>query len=634
MAQGYAGKILRINLSTREITSAPTETYTEKFLGGRGIAAKIHWDEVPDGIDAYDPENRLVVMTGPAGGVPGLAASRWQVSGKSPIFNQFSYCNLGGSWGAQLKFAGYDGLIVHGKSDKLLYLFIENDTVELRDAADLKGKGAIETRQVLKDRLGSKYRVLTIGPAGENGVRYSILLADADSSGSNGLGSVMGTKNLKAIVVKGDGKIEVADKDKLSALRKRVKELKPGPGTWPTMLPQENVTKDLCFGCINGCMRSNYNAEDGDSGKYICQSALFYEIRAQRYYGEVTEVSYKANKLCDDLGMDTRNIETMIMWLSRCNKAGVITEEESGIPFSKIGSLEFIETLLNMIAHRQGLGDLLAEGAIKAAEVVGQNSDQFITDYMTASGENSVYGARMYLATGLLYAMEPRMPIQQLHEISTQCIQWAANHMGLTNSYMTSEVFRKVAKRMWGDEIAADYSTYDGKALCAARIQDRQNAKECVILCDFSWPIMHSPLTEDHMGDLSLDSQVASAVTGYDIDEEGLYEIGRRTFNLQRAILNKEGKVGREADALEEFNFTAPLRGDYGNPECLVPGKDGEVFSRKGMVVDRDEFERMKDEYYDIRGWDVASGLQTRASLEALGMGDVADGLEKKGLLA
>ena len=145
--KGYAGKILRVNLSTGELKAVPTENYADRFLGGRGIAAKVHWDEVSPEIGAFDPENRLCIMTGPLCGVPGFAASRWQVSGKSPLHNTFSYCNLGGAWGAQLKFAGYDGLIIHGKSDRLSYLLIDDGKVELKDASDLKGKGAIQTRE-------------------------------------------------------------------------------------------------------------------------------------------------------------------------------------------------------------------------------------------------------------------------------------------------------------------------------------------------------------------------------------------------------------------------------------------------------------------------------------------------------
>jgi aldehyde:ferredoxin oxidoreductase len=631
--QGYAGKIMRLNLSNGEITTVPTETYADRFVGGRGIAAKIHWDEVPPEAAPFDPDNRLVFMTGPTCGIPGLAGSRWQVSGKSPVFNQFSYCNLGGSWGAQLKFAGYDGLVVHGRSDNLVYLLIDDDKAELRDASHLKGRGAIDTRERLKEDLGKSFRVAAVGAAGENGVAFSTLTADADSSGSNGLGSVMGTKGLKAIAVRGSGKIEVADNEKLRELRKNIRDLKPRPGVWPTLLDQERISKDACFGCIEGCMRSNYNPKEGKSGKYICQSAFFYEIRGQRYYGDVTEVSYKANKLCDDYGLDTRCVETMIMWLSRCHKSGILSEEEADLPLSKLGSVEFIESFLKKISFREGFGDTLAHGTSRAAEILGRDSKKYITDYMARSGENSVYGARLYLTTGLFYAIEPRMPIQQLHEISSQALMWAANETGAAENYMTSDVIRAIAKRYWGNEIAADFSTYEGKALSAAKIQDRQYAKECLILCDFSWPVIHSPATVDHVGDPSLESQVCKAITGLDVDEPGMYEFGARAFNLQRAILTREGKKGRENDALEEFNFKIGLKGDYGNPDCLVPGEDGEPFSRKGMVVEREEFEKMKDEYYGIRGWDVPTGLQTRASLETLDLGDVAEGLAKRELL-
>ncbi|MFC1885817.1 aldehyde ferredoxin oxidoreductase C-terminal domain-containing protein, partial [Thermodesulfobacteriota bacterium] len=585
--------------------------------------------------NAFDPENRFVIMNGPVCGVPGLSGSRWMVSGKSPVHNQFSYCNLGGALGPRLKFAGYDGLVVYGKADRLSYLYIDNDKVELRDASQYRGMGAIRTREALVRELGKSFSVATVGAAGENGVVFSTVVSDLDSSGSNGLGSVMGSKNLKAIAVSGKGDVSVADKEAVRMLRRRLKELKPVRGnTWQTFLPDERMKKEACFGCIGGCQRAAYHATDGQAGKYICQSAYWYEIRAKRFYGEVNEVPFKANKLCDDYGVDTRCVETMIMWLSRCHKAGIMKEEETGLPFSKLGSLEFVETLLHKLCFREGFGDILAEGTLKAAETVGQHSDRLITDYMVQSGENNVYEPRLYITTGLFYATEPRMAIHLLHEVSRLTLPWNARVRGIRENYMTSEVVRAIAKRFFENELAVDYSTYEHKAKTAAMIQDREFAEESLILCDFAWPLMHTPATEDHVGDPSLDSQVFSAVTGVDMDEKGLYRAGERIFNLQRAVLTREGKKGRENDALREFNFTVELRGDYGNPECLVPGKDGEVYSRKGMVLERDKFEKMKDEFYEIRGWDVATGLQTRKTLEGLDLGDVADGMEKEGLLA
>ena len=632
----YAGNILRVNLSNGNVDKFPTEDYTPLFLGGRGLAAKIYWDEVPPGIDAFDPENRLLFVTGPITGVAGLASPRWQVCGKSPIHDRFSYCNLGGSWGVQLKFAGYDGLVLHGKSDKKVYLFIDDGRVEIRDATHLVGTGAIECREKLKEELGKSFSVVAVGVAGENRVVFAGLVADNDATGSSGLGAVMGSKNLKAIAVRGKGKIDVADPEKVKKLKQRLRlEIKgKATVTMPSVVNPEKMKREICYGCGIGCMRYNYEGASGRKGKFMCQSGVFYEIRAQRYYGKVNEVHFEANKLCDDYGVDTHAIETMIMWLSRCYQAGLLSDEQTGIPFSKIGSSEFIETLLRKISHRDGLGDLLAEGTQKAAEALGGKAPELITDYMTWTGYNSVYGARLYITSGLLYATESRLPIQELHEISPLVMQWAIQASGLGQGYLNSDVMHAIAKRFWGSEIAADFSSYEGKALAAVKIQDRQHAKESLILCDFIWPIFHSALSEDHVGDPTLESQICAAVTGRDIDEQGLYKIGERVFNLQRAILAREGHRGREHDCIEEFNYTVPLKTDFGNPACMVPGKDGELLCRKGMVVEREKFEQVKDEYYQIRDWDVATGLQKRSKLEELNLEWVAQKLESEGLLA
>jgi aldehyde:ferredoxin oxidoreductase len=637
---GYAGSILRVNLSNGSVDRVPTEDYADLFLGGRGIAAKIYWDDTPPRIDAFDPENRLIFITGPIAGVPGFGGSRWQVCGKSPIHNRFSYCNLGGSWGAELKFAGYDGLVVYGKTDGPVYLLIDGDRVEIRKATQLTGMGAISCREVLKEELGDTFRVLSIGVAGENRVVFASMVADNDSTGSSGLGAVMGSKNLKAIAVRGTRrKVDVGDAERTRQLRGRLRRELKGRFAFnemvlPSLVNPDRMRKDVCYGCSSGCMRLTYKAMSGVTGKFMCQAALFYEVRARRYYGELNEVPFEATKLCDDYGVDTHAIETMIMWLSRCYRANLLTEEFSGMPLSKIGSKEFIEALLQRVSHREGFGDVLAGGTHKAAETLGSKSQELITDYLTKTGYNSIYGARLYITTGLFYAMEPRLPIQQLHEISVPSMLWAMRAAGMENVNITSEVMRGIAKRFWGSEIAADFSTYEGKALAATKIQERQYAKECLILCDFLWPILNSGLSEDHVGDPTLESQVCAAVMGRDIDEQGLYRIGERVFNLQRAILIREGHKGREDDCLEEFNYTIPLKGDFGNPGCIVPGKDGEILSRKGMVVERKEFEQMKDEYYQIRGWDVPSGFQRRAKLEELGLGGVADKLAGEGLLA
>lgn len=613
-----------------------TADYAGLFLGGRGIAARIYWDEVPPQIDALDPDNRLIFMTGPVCGVPGFA-SRFQICGKSAATNQFSYCNLGGSWGAHLKFAGYDGVVVQGKADKQVYIWIDGDKVEIRDAAHLKGKSAFQCETEMKKELGESVRVLTVGPAGDNTVSFATFLAADNSVGTGGLAGVMGSKSLKAIVVRGDRRFDIADRETVLKLRGRICEMSPAftesmhQMAMPT--PADRLERSLCYGCPTGCVRATYEKPDGDKRKFMCQAALFYEIRAQRYYGKDTDVRFRATEICDDYGLDTRAVETMIMWLSRCHKAGLLADEQTGIPLSKVGSYEFIETLARKISHREGFGDLLARGTHRAAENLGSEPQKMIRDYMTKTGDNEIYGPRLYITTGIFYAVEPRFPIQQLHEISVPVMMWAARVMGMEEIPVTSKVMRAMAKRFYGSEIAADYSTYEGKALAAARIEDREYAKESLILCDLAWPVFFTEASSDYVGDPTLESQVCAAVTGREVDEGGLYKIGERILNLQRAILVRDGHKGREDDSIDEFNFTTPTKGDYGNPDCIVPGEDGEVFSRKGMVVDREEFEKMKDEFYQIRGWDIPSGLQKRAKLRELDLNDVAQRLESEGLL-
>ena len=203
--KGYTGRILRVDLSSGQHKEVSTIEYADRFLGGRGISAKVYWDEVPSNISPFSPENRLCVMTGPLCGIPGIAASRWQVSAKSPLHNTFSYCNLGGAWGAEIKFAGYDGLIIEGKSEDLVYLIIDDCSIEIKNAGFLKGMGAIETQKRLKKEYGKSVKVVSIGPAGENRVNFATLTADQDSSGSSGMGAVFGSKNLKAIAGRGSG---------------------------------------------------------------------------------------------------------------------------------------------------------------------------------------------------------------------------------------------------------------------------------------------------------------------------------------------------------------------------------------------------------------------------------------------
>ena len=628
---GIAGKILRVDLSSQEVKVSDTRQYSDQFLGGRGLAGKIYWDEMSPEIGPFDEESRLIFALGPMCGVPVLGASRWGVFGKSPQTNppQFSYSNLGGLWGAELKFAGLDGIVITGKSVKPVYLFINEGTVEIKDASYLWGKGAAVTRDTLKAELGKSVRVVTIGPAGENEVVTASLLADNDASGSAGLGAVMGTKQLKAIAVSGRRqKTRIAQPEELKKLTDYFRSLQTGAfRAWGTdfVMTGPSTRKDPCYGCAADCIRVKYTASNGVTGKNMCQSGMFYLQWSWRHYGEQNEVPFHANRICDDYGLDSWALEQMLAWLNRCFKAGQLNEEGTGLSFSEIGSLEFIESLIRMIALREGFGELLAQGLPKAAEQIGHGAPDLIR-------HNDPYDPRLYITTALLWAMEPREPIQQLHEVGLTLAQWVSWAKGLEDTYVTSDVLKKMAKRFWGSEAAADFTSYEGKALAAKMIQDRQYAKEALMVCDWVYPILTIRDSEDHVGDPALESRILSAVTGNDVSEEELYKIGARIFSLQRAIALREGHRGREDDRLPDEWHEKPLKFGVMDPDCLVPDKDGKKISRIGSVVDREGFERMKDEYYEIRGWDVATGLPTRKSLRDLDLQTVADDLEKRGL--
>ncbi|MBI4287139.1 MAG: hypothetical protein HY671_01775 [Chloroflexi bacterium] len=628
----YTGKVLRVDLSTGKSTEAPTAACAERFLGGRGIAAKIYWDEVPPQVKALDPENRLIFATGPLGCYPAIGATRWVACGKSPALSpeHFTYSNFGGHWGAELKFAGYDALVVHGKADKPTYLFLHDDKAELRDASALWGKGAIETRETLKAELGSSVKVVTTGPAGENQVALATLLADNDASGSGGLGAVMGSKKLKAVVVKGARKaFPVASPERFHELLDTFRLLRGGaPPSGEALTTGPQTKKDVCYGCIGNCARRIYQAKNGLKSKFMCQASFFYQARAEKYYGGKTEVPFLTAHLCNQYGVDTNALEVMVLWLWRCFQAGILTDESTGIPLSKAGSLEFMESLVRKMALREGFGEVLARGTLKAAESLGPKAQAELTDYLTLSGERSGYEPRLYLTTGLILAMEPRRPIQQLHELSLLMGRWVRWVKKEPGAYLSTDAVRAIARRFWGGELAADFSTYEGKALCALKIQDRQYVKESLILCDCLWPIIDVENSEDHVGDPAFESKVYSAVTGKETSEAELNRFGERIFNLQRAILTREGHRGRDADTVTPAWFTSPLRQHFVQPDCLVPGKNGEPLCRKGEVFDRQKFEKMKDEYYALRGWDVATGLQTMSKLADLGMGDIGEGLK------
>jgi aldehyde:ferredoxin oxidoreductase len=301
-----------------------------------------------------------------------------------------------------------------------------------------------------------------------------------------------------------------------------------------------------------------------------------------------------------------------------------------------MGSREFFEAFCRKICSRQGFGEVLAQGTIRAAEQVGGKALEIARNFLIPTGRAIAYGPKVFILSALIYATEPRPFITELHEVCEPLTKWALWYTSKgAKTYVSTEVVRNIAKRFWGSEQAADFTTYDGKAQASLLIQNRAYAKESLILCDFAWPLYDDASSLDHVGDPTMESRLLSAVTGQDIDSRELNHIAERIFTLNRAILLREGRQGRQDDILPDFFFIDrdELIGDvFGmhNPQLFLPGHGDVVISRKGKGVDRQGFERLKDEYYGLRGWDVGTGLPKKETLHGLDLQEVVDPLGDK----
>lgn len=632
---GWCGKILRVDLTRSEITELDTMRYSD-FLGGRGIATRIYWDEVGPTVGAFDPENCLILMSGPLGATGAQGASRFEMVGKSPMLlpERFCYGNLGGFFAPILKRAGYDGIVVTGCAEKPSYIWIHNGLAEIRDAGSLWGKNVKETQRLLREAHGEKVRFLATGVAGENRCRAATVMTDNEGSVTGGFGAVMGSKNLKAIAVVGTGKPNVADRKKLVELNRYTVKLSER-GTLRMPIPKKYmryVGKASCYQCGLDCLRGTFRTASGREVIRKCHSMVFY-MPWVFMTGHGIDDAVDATAVCNDYGICTMEIDNLITWLNTCHQSGFLTEKDIGLDMSTIGSIAFIEGLVDMIARRKGLGDVLAESILRVGERLGEGARAHFNEHMTGVGMGGHYSPREYIPHALIYALEPRLPIAQLHEVSYLIARWLLNRIRPDLSPTTDEVFRAAAVKFWGHEKAWDMTTYEGKAIAAVRIQNRTYMKDSLVLCDASWPMMDSFNTDDNVGDPSLESRLFTAVTGIDTGEEDLLRYGDRIFNLQRAILLREGWRARDDDVPAEINFTEPVQSDPLNPQLLVPGAGSEPESVRGNVLDRDKFEEMRNEFYLLRGWNPDTGLQRAETLEGLGLSDIAVELEQLGLI-
>ncbi|HEX9090247.1 MAG TPA: aldehyde ferredoxin oxidoreductase family protein, partial [Anaerolineales bacterium] len=437
---GYGGTILRVNLTEGKITKQPTPAQLARdFIGGRGFGLYFLFNEVPKGVDALGPENKLIISTGPFSGmmVPGGGKCDWTT--KSPLTGGYADASMGGHFTAEMKYAGIDTIILEGISPKPVYLFIDNDKIQLLDASTLWGRNAFEVEKELKHKYGEEYQVATIGPGGENQVLYACINHDyGRQAGRGGVGAVMGSKMLKAIVLHGTGSPSVADLDGYRkagmALYKACKDAE-GLAEWSRYgttvvtswcdevgaLPTRNfsagsfehgkniygqtmrkeivITDKGCFGCPSPC------------GKYSNMKRYNSQVEGPEYetigmmgsnlgIGDIQAVA-EANRLADDLGIDSISTGGCIGWAMECYEKGIFTNADTDGLELKFGNIEAVFALIKKIAYREGkIGALLSQGVKRAAAQVGQGTEKFAIQ--VKGMEQSAYAT--HNATAMLLA--------------------------------------------------------------------------------------------------------------------------------------------------------------------------------------------------------------------------------------
>jgi aldehyde:ferredoxin oxidoreductase len=632
---GWMGRILRVDLSDSRVDEIETQPYAEKYLGGRGLASRLYWEKVGPDVGAFDPGNRLVFMTGPllATGVQGSA--RMAVCGKSPMAYPERYCygNMGGFFGAELKKAGWDGIVIDGKSPRPVYIVINDGEVEIRDAAWLWGQSACRVEEMLLEKHGDKARFATTGVAGENLVRSAIIYGSQQASVTGGFGAVMGAKNLKAIVVRGTGpNPTVADPAGLKELNRYTLSIKntvslavtPRLGGTNHGHIVETFGQRHCYQCGLVCSKLIYRfaGDPALQGLRGCQAMEYYLPWTFGRPDEPYKTLFDAPTLANDYSIGTFELQYMVDWLYACYRAGVLTEAETGLPLAEIGTRHFLETLLHAIAYREGFGDILGEGMVRVRSLVSPEAAALIPRATAPIGQHDAVPPRSFIAHGLLYAMENRYHPISVHEMAYVRLAWSMNQADPASSPVSPEVLCKISRAFWGSEAAADQTTYEGKALAAKKTQDRTYLKDSLALCDFVWPITYSLTTPDHVGDAALMGRLFTAVTG--IDAAVLDTIAERIFNVQRYIFAREGLRIPQDDYPPEFNFTLPLQSPMPGGRVMAPGPGGRAADLTGNVLDRVKYAAMLKEYYRLRGWDEKTGLPTPETAARLGIDDMA----------
>ncbi|MFW9960075.1 MAG: aldehyde ferredoxin oxidoreductase family protein [Candidatus Thorarchaeota archaeon] len=622
MANGYMGKILRVNLTEAKfkVDSLP-KAWIKEYIGGDGFGAKLLFSEVPGRTDPLGEQNKLIIATGPITGTMWPMSGRTVFISKAPLTGIWGESHVGGFLGAELKYAGYDMLVIEGKSEKPVYIYIEDSDLHIRDARQLWGLTTDRLTDTIKKlHQDPDIQVAAIGPAGEKLVRYaSVMVNHARAAGRTGMGAVLGSKNVKGIAIRGHGAIEVYDHPTFMDLAKEAHfKVRSNPqaqqmskyGTWvltavkqeigelPTynhqtgvfngweklsgdyIRPKYTVTDRACFGCSLGCKKVNYIREGPFAGtleegpEYEGLMAFGSSLGIDDY-----ATTLKANQICNKYGMDIISAGATIGFAIEAYVKGAITSKDTGGLKLQWGNQKQIIQLLQMIGDREGFGDLLAEGSKKSAEKLGRGTDKFAIHVkgMEVSGQDG----RTHRSIALGHATGAR----------------GADH--LRSLVVVDQLgYEDVAASRWGaDKLPEIIDPYTEKYKANA-VFESENAyciRDTLIVCWYSvsWPPIF--WMEDF-------ARMLPSATGesYLGKVENLTKIAERQVTLKRLFNAREG-ITKKDDQLPERFTKEPM------PEG--PGK--------GQTVN---LEPMLHDYYKLRGWDMETGLPTKDTVKRLSL--------------
>ena len=635
MANGYAGRILHVDLTDGKLrVEEPEESFYRKYMGGSAMGMHYVLKHCPPGADPLGPENVLALFNGVLSGTAISGQSRLTSVARSPLTNAIGDAQSGGYFPAELKFAGFDGIVIQGRSPKPVYLWVHHGEAELRDAGHLWGKVTAEVESSLKEELEDKrIEVLQIGPAGEKLVRYAALISMSNrANGRTGMGAVMGSKNLKAVAVRGKQKPGIVDAEAFKALQKWGPAHFPesdtaGMGKYGTPdvtapqhhsggLPtynynsgvfdeyeaidgntlyenflrghekqqQDRFGRDTCYSCTIRCKR----VAEVKEGPYQTDSVYGgpeYETIATfgSYCGVGNmEAIIRANALCNMHGMDTISCGATIAWAIECWQEGKLTAADTGGLELNYGDPEMMVKLTEMIAKREGFGDLLAEGSQRAAQKIGRGSEDYL---ITSKGQEApAHMPQVKRSLGVIYAVNPYGAdhMSSEHDPSYKGYPARMAYIGLENPQ---------PKRSMNEEMMR----------FAMVTQHLYSALDSVNVCQF----VFGPAWQLYGSDQLV--EVIRAVTGWDVTIEELLEVGERRLNMMRLFNAREG-IGREAYTLPKKMFDRPLEGGRSD----------------GFHLDRDEWKQALEDYYRLNQWDVETGYPRRDKLEKLGLEWVA----------